>query len=168
MADLETVETEDRKAVTLKFMKEQRRYVYLAGAVEIVDTWRERAAQVLEEAGFGALDPMRGEICKQKGKHVVSDISGELIVARDLNDLQRVANSGGLCLMHLKTTAEGRAPTATLCELMFCYLNQIPVIAVVGPKCSPILREHPWVHVLTVHRPTSVTAALELITSYFA
>ena len=146
----------------------QRRFVYLAGAVEIVDTWRGRAAAELTEAGFTPLDPMRGEQCKQKGKHVVSDISGELIVARDLNDLQRVAASGGLCLMHLKTTAEGRAPTATLCELMFCYDHQIPVIAVIGPKCSPLLREHPWVHVLTVHRPTSLTAALDLITTYFA
>ena len=53
-----------------------RRYVYLAGAVEIVDTWRERAATELRAAGFEPLDPMRGEICKQKGKHVVSDISG--------------------------------------------------------------------------------------------
>ena len=145
-----------------------RRYIYLAGAVEIVDTWRERAATVLREAGFETLDPMRGEKCAQKGKHVVSDISGELIVARDLNDLRRVADSGGLCLMHLKTTAEGRAPTATLCELMFCYDHGIPVIAVIGPKCAPILREHPWVKVLTVHRPTSLTAALDLITSYFA
>ncbi len=145
-----------------------RRYVYLAGAVEIVDTWRGRAATELRAAGFEPLDPMRGEICKQKGKHVVSDISGELIVSRDLNDLRRVAASGGLCLMHLKTTAEGRNPTATLCELMFCYDHGIPVIAVIGPKCSPILREHPWVHVLTAHRPTSVTAALELITTYFA
>ena len=36
------------------------------------------------------------------------------------------------------------------------------------------LRDHPdpevraWVKVLTVHRPTSLTAALDLITTYFA
>lgn len=165
MADMEKVAAEVVDEIETT---EQRRYVYLAGAVEIVDTWRARAAAELTEAGFTPLDPMRGEQCKQKGKHVISDISGELIVARDLNDLQRVASSGGLCLMHLKTTAEGRAPTATLCELMFCYDHQIPVIAVIGPKCSPLLREHPWVHVLTVHRPTSLTAALDLITTYFA
>ena len=162
------VEPEQVSEEVVDLTTRSKRFVYLAGAVEIVDTWRARAAAELTEAGFTPLDPMRGEQCKQKGKHVVSDISGELIVARDLNDLQRVAASGGLCLMHLKTTAEGRAPTATLCELMFCYDHQIPVIAVIGPKCSPLLREHPWVHVLTVHRPTSLTAALDLITSYFA
>lgn len=144
------------------------RLVYLAGAVEIDDTWRERAAVELRKAGFTPLDPMRGEQVQKKGKHLVSDASDGLIVTRDLNDLDRVAASGGLCLMHLKTTAEGRPPTATLCEMMYCYTKNIPVIAVVGPKCSPILREHPWVRVMTAHRATSVTGALEVITQYFA
>jgi hypothetical protein len=143
------------------------RMVYLAGAVELEDTWRERAAKELEEAGFIPLDPLRGETAKVVGKHLVPDVPAELIVARDLNDLQRIKASAGVCLMHFKQTEDGRNPTATLCEMMWCFDHGVPIIGVIGPKCSPYLREHPWVKVMVTHRVTSLTAALEVITTTF-
>jgi hypothetical protein len=143
------------------------RIVYLAGAVELADTWRERAARELEEAGFVALDPLRGEECKVVGKHLVPNIPAELIVARDLNDLRRVERAAGVCLMHLRTTEDGRQPTATLCEMMWCHDHGVPIIGVIGPKCSPYLREHPWVKVMITHRETSLTAALDTIIRQF-
>jgi hypothetical protein len=141
--------------------------VYLAGAVELEDTWRSRAAEELQAAGYQTLDPLRGEECKVVGKHLVPNVPAELIVARDLNDLRRVARSSGLCLMHLKQTEDGRSPTATLCEMMWCYDHGVPIIGIIGPKCSPYLREHPWVKVMVTHKVTSLTAAIEVITGTF-
>jgi len=141
--------------------------VYLAGAVELEDTWRARATEVLEKEGFIALDPLRGEECKVVGKHLVPNVPAELIVARDLNDLRRIKHAAGICLMHLKTTEDGRNPTATLCEMMWCYDNRVPIIAVIGPKCSPYLKNHPWVKVMVTHKETSLTAAMDVIVTQF-
>jgi hypothetical protein len=94
-------------------------------------------------------------------------VPAELIVARDLNDLQRVHSCGGVCRMHFKTTEDGRRPTATLCEMMWCYLHRVPIIAVIGPKCCSYYREHPWVKVLVTHQETSLTAALDVIINHF-
>ena len=144
------------------------RLVYLAGAVEITDTWRERAAKELTEAGFTALNPLRGEDYKQVGKHIVSNIPDNLIVRRDLNDLDRTQQSGGLCLMNLNKTAEGRNPIGTLFELMYCYDRGIPVIAVMSEsRCDPAYRKHPWIKAMVAGEVSSVTAAIELIVSYF-
>jgi hypothetical protein len=141
--------------------------VYLAGAVELEDTWRARATEELIAAGFYPLDPLRGEKCKVVGKHLVPNVPAELIVARDLNDLRRVEQSAGVCLMHFRQTEDGRQPTATLCEMMWCYDHGVPIIGIIGPKCSPYLREHPWIKVMVTHRVTSLTAGLEVITETF-
>lgn len=143
------------------------RLVYLAGAVEIIDTWRERAARELTAAGYVPLNPLRGEDYRKVGKHIVSDISDTLIVRRDLNDLDRTALSGGLCLMNLSTTAEGRNPIGTLFELMYCYDRGIPVIAVMGDKCAPAYKKHPFIKEMVSCEVSSVTAALELFAHYF-
>lgn len=143
------------------------RLVYLAGPVEIKDTWRERAARELTQSGFTALNPLRGEDYKQIGKHVISDIPDALIVSRDLNDLYRTMMSGGLCLMNLSTTAEGRRPIGTLFELQYCYDNRIPVVAVMGDKCDPAYRKHPWIKTMVGYEAQSVTDALKLISTYF-
>jgi hypothetical protein len=146
----------------------EQRIVYLAGAVELEDTWRARAYDELEVAGFLPLDPLRGEECKVVGKHLVPNIPAELIVARDLNDLRRVEQSAGICLMHFKTTEDGRGPTATLCEMMWCYDHGVPIIGVLGPKCSPYLKNHPWLKVMVTHRETSLTAAIDIIIQQFS
>lgn len=143
------------------------RLVYLAGPVELKDTWRHWAMMQLSAAGFNTLDPMRGEECKKVGKHIESNVSDDLIVHRDLNDLQRVRASGGLCLMNLSTTDEGRRPMGTLFELMWCYDHQVPVVAVVGKKCDPNVRTHPWVRHMIAYPGTSVTDAVTLIKTYF-
>jgi hypothetical protein len=142
-------------------------FIYLAGAVELEDTWRDRATVELLAMGFTALNPLRGENNKVVGRHLEANVTPEMIVARDLNDLWRVHQSAGVCLMHLKNTVDGRRPTATLCELMWCYLHRVPVIAVIGPKCCAYYREHPWVKVLVTHRDTSLTAALDTIEKHF-
>jgi hypothetical protein len=141
--------------------------VYLAGAVELEDTWRARAAEVLNAADIETINPVRGEECTVVGKHLVPNIPAEVIVSRDLNDLRRVQQAAGVCLMHFKTTADGRLPTATLCEMMWCYDHGVPVIGVIGPKCSPYLREHPWIKVMVTHRETSLTAAMDIIVEHF-
>lgn len=144
-----------------------RRYVYLAGPVEVEDTWRKTAAKALGEMGFEALDPMRGEDIKAVGKHVVTDYPDALVVERDLNDLERVRLSGGLCIMNFNTTKDGRRPGATWCELENCRKAGIPVIAIVGRNTHPATKNNPWVKVLAAARVTSLKAALELIEAYF-
>lgn len=144
-----------------------RRYVYLAGPVEEEDTWRTRAVEQLEKLGMEGLDPMRGELIKKVGKHIVTDKPDNLIVARDLNDLKRTADSGGVCIMNLSTTKEGRRPGATMAELEYCRANGIPVIAIVGKTCHPQFRNNPWVNVIAAATVTSLTAALKLVEDYF-
>jgi hypothetical protein len=87
---------------------------------------------------------------------------------RDLNDMQRIKISGGIVLMNLSTTAEGRKPIGTLFELMWCWDNRIPVIAVMGRDCDPGYRNHPWIKTMVSYEATSVTDALNLIEEYFA
>jgi hypothetical protein len=144
-----------------------KRLVYLAGAVELEDTWRERAGDELATAGYEPINPLRGENSEKIQQKLVVDVTPELIVARDLLDLDRVRRSGGICLMHFKSTDDGRRPTATLCEMMWFYMNHVPIVAVIGPKCCAYLRDHPWVKVMVTHRETSLTGALDLIESYF-
>ena len=144
-----------------------RRYVYLAGPVEEEDTWRSASVEYLAKLGLEGLDPMRGELLKKVGKRIKTDKPDNLIVARDLNDLKRTADSGGLCIMNLNTTKTDRRPGATMCELEFCRANGIPVIAIVGKTCHPQFRDNPWVNVIAAAIVSSRTAALKLIEEYF-
>jgi len=144
-----------------------RRYVYLAGPVEEEDTWRARSMEYLAKLWLEGLDPMRGETLKKVGKRILTDKPDNAIVSRDLNDLKRVADSGGLCIMNLNTTKEDRRPGATMSELEFCRANGIPVIAIIGKTCHPQFRDNPWVNVIAAAKVTSVTAALKLIEEYF-
>lgn len=144
-----------------------RRYVYLAGAVEIDDTWRKRAAEALSKMGLEPLDPLRGEEHKSVGKHIQASVPDSLLVMRDLNDMQRIKLSGGLVLMNLSTTKEGRKPVGTLFELMWSWDNRVPVIAVMGRDCPPEYKNHPWIKTMVSYEATSVTAALNLIEEYF-
>ncbi len=43
-------------------------------------------------------------VIKKVGKHMVTDRSDQAVVNRDLSDLKRTADSGGLCIMNLNTT----------------------------------------------------------------
>lgn len=144
-----------------------KRLVYLAGPIEIVDTWRERAGAVLDKLGFESINPLRGEDFKKSGKYIQSDIPDNLIVMRDVHDMQRCSLSGGFCLMNLSKTAEGRNPIGTLCELEWCYEHRLPVIGVVGAQCDPGYKNSPWVKTRVSYRATSVTDALTLIENYF-
>jgi hypothetical protein len=144
-----------------------RRYVYLAGAVEVEDTWRKRAAESLLKMGLEPLDPMRGEKHKKVGKHVQANVPASLLVMRDLNDMQRVSLSGGLVLMNLSITKEGRKPVGTLFELMWSWQERVPVIAVMGRECPPEYKNHPWIKTMVSYEASSVGAALELIEEYF-
>jgi nucleoside 2-deoxyribosyltransferase len=149
-------------------MENVRRCVYLAGPVEYEgDTWRERARAFLEKLGFETIDPIRGEQLKRVGKHIESDVPDKVIVMRDLNDLRRVALTGGLVVMNLSTTSDRRKPIGTLFELQWCYDNQVPVIAVMGRDCGPNYRTHPWIRTMVTYGAPSVTAALEMVESYF-
>ncbi len=149
-------------------METVKRFVYLAGPVEYEgDTWRGRAGTFVEKLGFEPIDPIRGEQLKRVGKHIESDVPDKVIVMRDLNDLRRVALSGGLVVMNLSTTSDGRKPIGTLFELQWCYDNQVPVIAVMGRDCDPNYRTHPWIKTMVTFEATSVTAALEMVESYF-
>jgi len=145
----------------------ERRYVYLAGPVEEKDTWRGKTVEHLAKLGLEGLDPMRGESIKKIGKRLVTDRSDSAVVSRDLNDLKRTANSGGLCIMNFNTTKDDRRPGATMCELENCREHGIPVIAVIGKATHPQFRNNAWVNVLSAATVTSVTAALKLIEDYF-
>lgn len=149
-------------------IKPPRRYVYLAGPVELEGTWRKRAGEALTKMGLEPLDPLRGEEHKTVGKHIQASVPASLLVFRDLNDMNRIKYSGGLVLMNLSTTAEGRKPIGTLFELMWCWDNRIPVIAVMGRDCDPSYRNHPWIKTMVSYEATSVTDALNLIEEYFA
>lgn len=144
-----------------------RRYVYLAGPVELEGTWRKRAGEALAKMGLEPLDPLRGEDHKTVGKHIKASVPDSLLVMRDLNDMQRIKLSGGLVLMNLSTTAEGRKPIGTLFELMWLWDNRVPVIAVMGRDCDPSYKNHPWIKEMVSYEATSVTDALNLIEEYF-
>lgn len=144
-----------------------RRYVYLAGPVELEGTWRARAGEALAKMGLEPLDPLRGEDHKTVGKHIKASVPDSLLVMRDLNDMQRIKISGGLVLMNLSTTAEGRKPIGTLFELMWCWDNRVPVIAVMGRDCAPEIKNHPWIKTMVSYEASSVTDALNLIEEYF-
>jgi nucleoside 2-deoxyribosyltransferase len=148
-----------------------RRYVYLAGPVELEDTWRERAAKSLAKMGLEPVDPLRGQahktVANQTSKHIKASVPDSLLVMRDLNDMQRIKNSAGFVLMNLSTTAEGRKPIGTLFELNWCWTNRVPVIAVMGRDCDPSYKHHPWIKEMVSYEATSVTDALNLIEDYF-
>ena len=146
-----------------------KRCVYLAGPTEIEgDTWRTKAGEKLEQMDFEPIDPMRGEQLRRVGKHLESDVPDEAIVMRDLNDLRRTALTGGICLMSLDTTSDGRRPIGTLFELMWCWLHGVPVVAVMGRNTDPMYRTHPWVKTMVTYKATSMTDALKFIEAYFA
>ena len=140
-----------------------KRIVYLAGPVEIEDTWREKAADALEKLDFKVLNPLRGEEFKRVGKHIRSSMSDKAIVQRDINDLERVKLSGGFILMNLNSTLEGRNPIGTLFELMWSYLNHVPVVAVMGRECQPVYKNHSWIKEMVMHQATSITDAINFI-----
>jgi hypothetical protein len=144
-----------------------RRYVYLAGPVELQDTWRDRAGKALAKMGLEPLDPLRGEDHKTVGKHIQASVPDSLLVMRDLNDMQRIKNSAGFVLMNLSSTAEGRRPIGTLFELMWLWDNRVPVIAVMGRDCDPNYKNHPWIKEMVSYEATSVTDALNMIEEYF-
>lgn len=143
--------------------------VYLAGPAEVVDTWRGRAAKALDKLGFDAINPLRGERLKHDRRGLIgSDCPPTLMVVRDHFDMDAAKRSGGLILMSLNTSPEGREPTATLMELEYSYIKSIPVIAIASPKlCLPRYREHPWLEVMAAYRATSLTRALKVIEQYF-
>ena len=145
-----------------------RTKVYLAGACEVEDTWRARAAKALDKLGFEAINPLRGETLRKAGKVVDTDIPPKLLVARDLYDMSQVKLSGGLFLMSLNTTSEGRKPCGTLYELSWAYTNGVPVIGIIGRDCAIEIRKHPWTEECVTHQCTSLRAALKLIEEYFA
>ncbi len=144
-----------------------RRYVYLAGPVELEGTWRKRASEALTKMGLEPLDPLRGEDHKTVGKHIQASVPDSLLVMRDINDMQRIKISGGLVLMNLSTTAEGRKPIGTLFELMWLWGKRVPVIAVMGRDCDPSYKNHPWIKEMVSYEASSVTDALNLIEEYF-
>ncbi len=168
MTDSEDIQEPTRKS---NEATPPRRYVYLAGPVELEDTWRDRAAKVLAKMGLEPLDPLRGQnhttVANQQAKHIKASVPDSLLVMRDLNDMQRIKNSSGLVLMNLSTTSEGRKPIGTLFELMWCWENRVPVIAVMGRDCDPSYKHHPWIKEMVSYEATSVTDALTLIEEYF-
>lgn len=142
--------------------------IYLAGPVEKVDTWRNKAAKRLSKLGFRPINPLRKEHLSFNGSVCTSEASDRVIVTRDLNDLKVTAMSGGLCLLKLDTTAEGRKPMGALFELQYCYDNTIPVVAIMGTQCDESIRTHPWVrHHIVTSFPT-VEEAINFIENYFA
>jgi hypothetical protein len=145
-----------------------RRYVYLAGPIEYEgDTWRKKAGEALIKLGFYPIDPLRNECIVRVGKHLASDLTDTEVVRRDLDDIKRVGLSGGLILANLNTTAAGRNPIGTLFELMNAYDNSIPVVSIMGKKCSPHIKTHPWVKYCSTCQCTSLTAALDTIERLF-
>ncbi|MFX0095567.1 MAG: hypothetical protein ACFFBD_27770 [Candidatus Hodarchaeota archaeon] len=145
-----------------------KRYVYLAGAVEIEDTWRMVATEKLAKIGFIAINPIRNEKLKSIGKHIKSETPDRLTVTRDLNDLNQIKLSGGLIIANLNTTKEGRRPCATLMEIFWAWTNQVPIIGVIGKSCEPILKYHPWLKVMVSAEVSSIEKAIDLIQEYFA
>lgn len=142
--------------------------VYLAGPVEKVDTWRKQAAKRLAKIGFQPINPLRKETISFDGSICKSEASDRVIVTRDLNDLKYTERTGGLCLMKLDTTAEGRKPIGSLFELQYCYDNTIPVVAVMGSRCDEGIRTHPWVRHHIVKAFPTVEEAISFIEDYFA
>ena len=143
--------------------------VYLAGPAEIVDTWRERATKGLDKIGFDVINPMRGETLRSKRGDIESDITPKLIVIRDHYDMNQVRLSGGFFLMKFDTTQDDvpREPMATLMELEWAFIHNVPVVGIIGRETSARIRNHPWVKELVTHSETSLTRALELIEQYF-
>jgi len=142
--------------------------VYLAGPVEKVDTWRKQAAKKLAKIGLRPINPLRKETISFSGAVCTSGESDRVIVTRDLNDLKVTGMTGGLCLMKLDTTAEGRQPIGSLFELQYCYDNTIPVVAVMGTDCNEGIRTHPWVRHHIVKSFPTVEEAIDFIENYFA
>lgn len=144
------------------------RHVYLCGPCEVEgDTWRVKTAEKLVAMGFAPIDPLRNEKLTKVGKHVESDLTDKMVVRRDLNDLERTKDSGGLLLANLQTTVDGRNPMGALFEMMYAHTHQIPVISVLNDKCDVDVRTHPWVRYCTTYEATSLTRAVEAIELYF-
>ena len=141
--------------------------VYLAGPVEKIDTWRKGAANRLSKIGFRPINPLRKEKVHFDGAVCTSEVSDRVIVSRDLNDLKFTERTGGLCLMKLDTTTEGRTPIGTLFELQYCFDYNIPVVAVMGVACDEGIRTHPWIRHHIVKSFPTVTEAIDFIENYF-
>lgn len=147
-------------------------FVYLAGPVEVEDTWREKTAEKLKklrELGLKIepLDPIRTEQIK-RSRGITTDIPPHAVVAMNLHDLNRTRLSGGFVLMNLNTTKEGRRPLGTLFEFQWANDHEVPVIAVVGRDAHPDIRNHPFVIRNAAYVATSLTDALNFIEAHFA
>ena len=66
-----------------------RRYVYLAGPVELTDTWRDRAARSLTKMGLEPVDPLRGQshktVANQTSKHIKASVTFSTHYGNDRN-----------------------------------------------------------------------------------
>lgn len=143
--------------------------VYLAGPAEVEDSWRERATKALDKLGFDVVNPMRGEKLRRgRGEgDVGSNVSDKLIVVRDHYDMNQVKLSGGFFLMNFNTTEDDRDPMGTLMELEWAYINNMPVVGILGRDTVAAIRNHPWIKELVTHPCTSLKASLNLIEQYF-
>lgn len=138
---------------------------YLAGPVELVDTWREKASKDLREIGVEPINPMEGEeIRRLDNGMVISQFTHKEILERNIRDLVAVKKSNGVCLMKLDTSEEGRRPTGALLEFEWCVLNEVPVIWVVSEKTETNIRHSPWTSEQATYIAESMEDAIEYIT----
>lgn len=144
--------------------------VYLAGPIEIKDTWREETEKALKIRGLDPIDPIRNEKTQINSFGVPGpppDLPGSLVVARDLSDLRETKYSGGFVLMNLNTSDEGRRPIGSLFELQWCYDNQVPCIVFMHEETTdPSIFCHSWVHNHATHIVSTLEEALKFVEQY--
>ena len=144
-----------------------RRKVYLAGCVEVEDTWRGEAEKLLHDLGFETINPIRQETIRIQNGVAVSSLNPKAVMDRNLLDLHDMRRSGGFILMNLNSTREGRRPMGCLMELMWAYERQVPVIAFMGDDTHPDIRYHPWIRSCITCCSESLEGAIGIIRRYF-
>ncbi len=151
------------------YNKERDMKCYLAGPVELIDTWREKASKDLKEIGVEPINPMEGEeIRKLDNGMFTSQFTPKEILERNIRDLVSVKESNGICLMKLDTSEEGRRPTGALLEFEWCVLNEVPVVWVVSDRTEQNIRCSPWTAEQATHIAESMEDALGYIKSNYA
>lgn len=133
--------------------------VYLSGKISPGASstyYRKTAAQLLRNAGFHTLDPMRG---KHKKNTKWSDLNPTELVQRDIQDVLR-----SKVVLSVIMTDGRKQSFGTPCEISAAWWNHIPVVIVTNDKT---LAKHPWVTQLCSRVFDNVDDAVEYIIDYY-
>lgn len=147
-----------------------KRVVYLAGLIStdfpVSLAWRDKAALVLEEAGFEVRNPLAGKgnlkCITADGGITTTVTSNKSIILRDRRDVRE----SDIILVHLETFGSTRPLVGTIVELGWAWEDQTPVVAVALEE-NYLMRKHPFISECVSQYWKTLEEAVDYIIRYY-